>query len=549
MAERFLTTGYQTEVEERRTIPWSSQIAKRLFDIVVSFAGLVVLSPLIGLVALLIKRDSPGPVFFRGQRCGMGGKNLYILKFRTMYERPDSHTGPRVTARDDPRVTRLGRWLRDTKLNELPQLWNVLVGEMSLVGPRPEDPHIACNWPVEVRNEILSVRPGITSPASVMYRNEEGLLQAGEVMSTYLNAILPSKLRLDQLYVRHRSFLLDLDTLFWTGLVLLPRLGGYLPREERLFVGPMSRLIRRYVSWFLLDTLVTFGAIGVTGVTWRSFGPLNVGWPNLIWLALGFSLLFSITGALMGVNRIVWSRASSGDVFDLLPAFIIATATAVGIDFMLHIPPLLPVGMVITAALLAFAGFVFVRYRIRFLNGLIVYLRRGVLGAQERVLVVGGGEAGQFIAWWMQNGRSAGAFRIVGCVDDDLYKQDTRIYGMNVLGRRDDIPHLVEQHDVGIIIFAIHNISDIERQQVLDICASTRARIVAMPDLLAELRAVVNDNGRKLEHNGYNGSSTANRQVKMWLEDLEQSALTGNVEEIKEKIRTIRADMGEEAAG
>ena len=548
MGERILTTGSRGEAQGQPSILRWSRAFKRLFDLTAAAVGLILLSPLIGLLALLIKRDSPGPVFYRGPRSGLGGKTFHILKFRTMYERPECHNGPRVTARDDPRVTRLGRWLRDTKLNELPQLWNVLVGEMSLVGPRPEDPQIASGWPEEVRREVLSVRPGITSPASVMYRNEEGLLNSSEVMDTYLNAILPSKLRLDQLYVRHHSFLLDLDTLLWTSLVLLPRLGGYAPREERLFVGPLSRLIQRYVSWFMFDTLVTFGAIALTGVIWRTFGPLNVGWPKAIWVGVGFSLIFSLTGALLGVNRIVWSRANAGDAFDLLPAFLVGTAAAVGIDLLLRRPPLLPVGMLITAAVLAFGGFVMVRYRSRLLRGLSMRWRGGVLGVQERVLVVGGGEAGQFIAWWLQNGRSAGAFRIVGCVDDDLYKQDTRIYGMNVLGRRDDIPHLVERHDVGIIIFAIHNISGPERQQLLAICASTKAKIVTIPDVLGELRAVVNGNGRKVDSNEHKGEIGSSMQVKAWLDDLDRVVSTGDVDAVREMIRLIRAGLGEETA-
>jgi lipopolysaccharide/colanic/teichoic acid biosynthesis glycosyltransferase len=147
-----------------------------MLDIAVSLAALVVLAPFLGLIATAIRRDSPGPAFYRGARTGRGGKVFKILKFRTMYEMPASYSGPKVTAHDDPRVTPLGRWLRSTKLNELPQFWNVLMGEMSLVGPRPEDPTIVQNWPAPVRHEILSVRPGITSPASVLYRNEEALL-------------------------------------------------------------------------------------------------------------------------------------------------------------------------------------------------------------------------------------------------------------------------------------------------------------------------------------------------------------------------------------
>lgn len=229
---------------------------KRLLDITASALGLLCLSPLFLYLAWLIKRDSPGPVFYRGLRYGKGGRTFRILKFRTMYEREDSYRGPRVTARGDARITLLGKRLRDTKLNELPQLWNVLVGDMSLVGPRPEDATLAKSWPREVRDEVLSVRPGVTSPASVLYRNEESLLGGEQLMDTYLKSILPSKLRLDQLYVRNRSFLLDLDVLFWTFLVLLPRIGDSAPPEERLFLGPLTRLTRRYLNWFLIDTAV-----------------------------------------------------------------------------------------------------------------------------------------------------------------------------------------------------------------------------------------------------------------------------------------------------
>ena len=116
---------------------WFSDLAKRLMDVVVSLLALILLSPIFLWIALRIKRDSPGPVFYRGPRLGKDGREFYILKFRTMHENPESYQGPRVTAQDDPRITRFGAWLRDTKLNEFPQFWNVLIGEMSLVGPRP----------------------------------------------------------------------------------------------------------------------------------------------------------------------------------------------------------------------------------------------------------------------------------------------------------------------------------------------------------------------------------------------------------------------------
>ena len=134
-------------------------IPKRIFDFTMAFVGLLILAPVFAYIAILIKRDSPGPAFYWGPRMGRNGRAFTMLKFRTMYERPESYQGPSITAQDDNRITPLGAWLRYTKINELPQLWNVLKGDMSLVGPRPEDVKIAENWPQDAKNEILMVRP------------------------------------------------------------------------------------------------------------------------------------------------------------------------------------------------------------------------------------------------------------------------------------------------------------------------------------------------------------------------------------------------------
>jgi lipopolysaccharide/colanic/teichoic acid biosynthesis glycosyltransferase len=341
---------------------------KRGFDILISSGLLLLLSPLYLFLGLWIKRDSPGPVFYRGPRLGRQGKIFTILKFRTMHESPESYQGPRVTAQGDPRVTPVGRWLRDTKLNELPQFWNVLKGEMSLVGPRPEDPEIGESWSPEVRAEVLSVRPGVTSPASVLYRDEERMLVGGKLMDTYLGAILPSKLRLDQLYVRHRSFLLDMDVMLWTLLVLMPMVGAAPPIEDRLFLGPLSKLMRRYVRWFMIDLLVTFVAIGLTGLFWRSMEPLDVGVTKSLWIAFGFALLYSLVAAAMGVNRVVWSRASLMDAIDLLPAVMVSTVIALVMNYYWSAQPLLPPAMIIWRRLCWRQRLVVVRYRSRLLS-------------------------------------------------------------------------------------------------------------------------------------------------------------------------------------
>jgi len=318
---------------------WFNDFFKRLFDIVVSSLILLLTSPLFIIIAVAIKRSSPGPVFYRGTRIGRNGKPFGIIKFRTMEESPQSYAGPRVTAHDDERITSIGHWLRDTKLNEFPQFWNVLKGQMSLVGPRPEDPEFAKTWPRTVWNEVLSVRPGITSPASVQYRDEEKILSNCDVEQMYLMELSPDKMRLDQLYVRYRSFLLDLDTLLWTAMMFLPKIGSYKPPEELLFLGVFSRIIRRFLNWFTIDLITTFIAFGITGLIFRAQSPLNIGQVYAIFLTFAYAVLFSGMGVVFGTNRIRWSKANPSDYFDLVPSWILATTIAFFVNLFLGYLP------------------------------------------------------------------------------------------------------------------------------------------------------------------------------------------------------------------
>lgn len=193
-------------------------MAKRTFDVMVSAIGLAILSPLFLVIAVAIKLNSPGPVFYRGLRAGQYGHPFRIYKFRTMVVGAN-RIGPGITPAKDDRVTSIGRVLRRFKLDEFPQLLNVLKGEMSLVGPRPEDPRYVALYTPEQR-EILNYRPGITSPASIKYRNEEGMLIEHDWETRYLNEILPVKLALDLEYVRSQSFLTDIAVIMRTLLTL-----------------------------------------------------------------------------------------------------------------------------------------------------------------------------------------------------------------------------------------------------------------------------------------------------------------------------------------
>jgi lipopolysaccharide/colanic/teichoic acid biosynthesis glycosyltransferase len=193
-------------------------MAKRILDVTVALVGLIVFAPLLVLVAVLIKLDSPGPVFFKGKRIGQHGKPFHILKFRSMVS-DASQRGPAITCRDDPRITRIGRLLRRTKLDELPSLVNVLKGEMSLVGPRPESPSWVERYNPQQR-AVLAVKPGITGLAQIKYRNEEALLSRANLETEYPK-IMNDKLAIDLSYVRERSLILDMRILLETVAALL----------------------------------------------------------------------------------------------------------------------------------------------------------------------------------------------------------------------------------------------------------------------------------------------------------------------------------------
>ncbi len=193
---------------------------KRLFDIVMSGLGLIVLSPLFLIVAIWIKLDSHGPVFYRQVHVGWHNMDFRIFKFRSM--RVGSDKGSFVTiGGHDPRITRSGYFIRKTKIDELPQLINVFIGDMSLVGPRPEVRHYVDYWTPEQKH-VLDVRPGITAPASIKFRNENELMdKADDPEKYYIEVIMQEKIKLYLEYVRNASFWYDIKLIFKTFWVIV----------------------------------------------------------------------------------------------------------------------------------------------------------------------------------------------------------------------------------------------------------------------------------------------------------------------------------------
>jgi len=486
-----------------QTLTWLSAVAKRGFDIVFSLFGLIFLSPLFLYAAIRISIDSPGPVYYRGRRAGKDGKEFKILKFRTMFDRPESYDGPPLTAEDDARITPFGEWLGRTKLNELPQLWNILIGEMSFVGPRPEDFEIAMQWPESVRAEVLSLRPGMTSPASVIYRDEKKLLRGSGVMDIYLGKILPEKLRLDQLYVRQHNLVGDLDVIFMTLILLLPGLRKIKPPESQLYAGPLFIFGSRYFSWFVVDAISAMIAVSVAGGLWRLSAPLDLGWDRAAGIAAFLALALAATNTLFGLKKVEWRHANPIYVFDLACSTVLSLFIFWLVDRYVFDSFQVPFQMLVDFGIFIFFGLVIVRYRERLITGLAtrwVNARSQSRMMGERVLVIGAGECGQLGIWLLEKSDLATAFSIVGIIDDDFHKQNLRVAGYPVLGTTREISDIVTNQNIGVIVFAINKVDEANRERILNSCRQVPVRVIMIPDLLKVVSNYLATQTREGEH-------------------------------------------------
>ncbi|HNX46926.1 MAG TPA: sugar transferase [Anaerolineaceae bacterium] len=476
------------ELVQRRPVVFNT--FKRVCDIVFSLLGLLVLAPVLLFIALRIKRDSPGPAFFSADRMGRKGKVFKIWKFRTMFETPQNHHGAPVTSSEDSRVTPYGRWLRDTKLNELPQLLNVLKGEMSFVGPRPEDVQIASNWPEAIREEVLSVRPGVTSPASIIYRNEEKMLKGSGFLDDYLRTILPDKLRLDQLYVRNMNVLTDMDVLAMTLVTLIPALRQKDFDERWMYGGPFFLLFKRVLGWFLIDVLVTLFSVGLSGAVWRISAVINLGIPTFALVSLAVAVLLSLINLILGLSKVDWTKASPVFTIDLAFSSGVTMAIIWAVNRFWLTTPWIPFSLIWLIWLTIFIGLVTARYQERLLTGLAnrwLLLRGTKASFAERILIVGAGDLGELTIWLLNRSAYATLFGVVGIVDDDAHKRGSQILGLNVIGGTNDIPKLVKKFGVGLIFFAIANVPAPRREELIQLCEGTGIRTVIVPDLVKVL--------------------------------------------------------------
>ncbi len=489
----------------------------RSFEALAALAVLTALSPLLLAVALAVLLSSRGPIFFRQQRIGRGGEAFTFFKFRSMRA---GRKGLSLTASGDSRVTAIGRVLRKFKLDELPGLWNVVRGDMALVGPRPEVPEYV-NLADPLWREVLAARPGLTDPVTLRLRNEEELLGAleGDPEPFYTLYLLPFKLRGYRNYLARRSWRSDLSVLWNTFLgVLFPGRNPPPTSDElaRLWsveeAGPLAAPVALGSFWarhlrqlqFLLD-LGVLGLAFVGAYLIRFDFALGPAQRNHMLVQLPVVMVIQLAAYFMsGLHTFVWRYISLTE----LPAFLrAAVGSALPIMALrLGLPERfqswrVPLSVILIDTLLVLSGLLALRVSRR-----LDYERRQrqklvlarTTAESWRVLLVGAGQAGVLAARELE-GRADLSFDIRGFVDDDPQKQGTVIRGVRVVGTTADLPHLVGSLGIDQVIVTIADASPLELSRILEICHRIPIPARIIPGLFELLAGSVEVNRPEVE--------------------------------------------------
>ncbi len=460
---------------------------KRAFDVLAAVVGLLLLSPLLLLIALAIKLDSPGPVFFRQQRVGRHGVLFDIFKFRTMTVGPPTGGVP-LTVAGDARITRVGALLRRTKLDEMAQLLDVLRGAMSLVGPRPELPRYVAHYPPEWRERLLSVRPGITDFASVRYRDENELLaRAQDPEREYIEAVLPTKLRYALHYVDNPGMVNDLRVL---GLTLrtvfvpsLPSPWSLIPmNDSKLWAwldAAMSALNPRNRRLAIaVDALVILACWHVTYLFRLGFERWQPGRPWYDdYVSVAVVLTYLLFMALTGVPRGLWRFFGFDDFKRIAAACLMAgLVSAVGVLMAQLVGVARAVLLLHPLFCMLALGLMRMAYRMVWEHARARV--SGDDGEPRRAIVLGAGEAARRLVGAIHR---RDGWTVLALLDDDPAKRGLRIGGVTVQGVIADLtlPHILA--GATHVIVAMPGATVAHREQALALARHTGLAVMSVP--------------------------------------------------------------------
>jgi FlaA1/EpsC-like NDP-sugar epimerase/lipopolysaccharide/colanic/teichoic acid biosynthesis glycosyltransferase len=461
----------------------AARATKRLVDIVLAAAGLLALAPLLLLVAVAVWLERRGPVLFRQERVGRDFHPFRILKFRTMSAEAASR-GPAVTARGDPRVTRVGRFLRRTKIDELPQLLNVLRGEMSLVGPRPEVPRFVQRFEDDYR-EILKVRPGLTDLASIVYRQEESLLaRAEDAEEEYVRSILPDKIRLARTYVANASILYDLRLILETLFVMtypartLDRVLERAGRHHVLVTVPIQAMA---------VALANLGALWLGGIGAPAAPTLRIAQDALPLLVLiRCALLYPFR-----LDRDMWRYVGFRELR------LIASSVALGSGLFWLLSRRLPAFRAYPASILVLDALLCVvaLMGVRVVRRLHRVLRGSVL-PPRRVLVVGADESAEAVvrglAEWPHHN-----YRVLGLVGPRREALGLRIHDVPILGCYDRLEAILRATDPEEVLILASAVAGARRKELVRCCRRLGRPARIVPGLEEHLAG--HENSRRIE--------------------------------------------------
>ncbi len=441
---------------------------KRSLDILLSLCGLLAVLPFFPLIGLLIKLDSKGPVFYLCDRISKDGKPFKMYKFRTMRDTP-SLSGPSVTPAGDPRVTSVGRFLRRTKLNELPQLINVFQGEMTFVGPRPEAPDLAALYPPEAAKAIFAVKPGLVGPNQILGRNEEEFYPPGvDPQQYYIEVILPKKLPLDLEYVGHVSMFSDLKYIF-------------LGVKETLFKALSWNLVLQNKSQlYLLCADLTLSLVSFVLAYVLKFGGFHQSTDTavLVQLLLAVLLVRILCFVSCGLYSTLIRYLSFHDVASVVKGVSGGSILLMSLTFLSDFREFSRMVFLLDWLCLVIL-LCALRSVLRFYWDRHIPVRENT---GRKVLIFGAGDAGA-LAYRSLMAERETAFDVVGFLDDDPAKRHKTMYGKKVLGNRHTLEAVVRLYHVQEIVLALPSVPSHEIAKIIQACQHANIRYWAFPTL------------------------------------------------------------------
>jgi lipopolysaccharide/colanic/teichoic acid biosynthesis glycosyltransferase len=431
----------------------------RATDIIISLVGLLILLILLPWIAFLIKFDSKGPVFYRCRRVGQGGKIFQMYKFRTMYEMP-MPVGPGLSPRGDPRVTPVGLVLRRLKLNELPQFINILKGDMTLIGPRPEAPELAAVYPATARR-IFEVKPGLAGPNQILGRNEEELYPPGvDPVQYYIEHLLPRKLPLDLEYIDNKSLFKDFAYLFLACKVTITGAFNrrHLWEKRHQILLMISDLCCCVLSFSLAHFLRYEGYLDQTAV-------------QILPILLVFAVVFRLPlFVYFGLYHSMIRHLSFYDIKQICKAVGASSLLLVVMSFFFELVRKYSRGVF----LIDFALLTMLLISSRVLLQKIALLYRSSAngkGKRRRVLIWGAGDAGELCLRYLNKDQQV-EYEPVGFIDDDPRKRYRRLNGVKVLGDRHHLATLAQLYGVEEVVLAVPSAPAADLHEIMGLCGT-----------------------------------------------------------------------------